>query len=446
MDNKTFDIGAKITILDKNIVKMEDFYFIVIDDDYQFAEIISEESAGEIIPLVTSGIELEYPYYIVPGFYRKAVNDDNKIADESTMWERLQFLRENYKGKMYNFDKGKFYYTEEETDEYDVVMLCEIIKEKIINQDELVKKVVTSIVYNQRLIDSDLSDDDIRLLKKVLLVMGKTGTGKTEVMKQVSKLVGIPYVIEDATKFTMDGYVGRSVSDMLIDLYKAADCNLDLAQTGILIIDEIDKKRETSDVSAVTSTGVQTSLLKMLEGEKMKLTIDKGVQKEEVEFDTSMLTIFLMGAFSGIEKKVSRTIGFNAEEKVHEEYTSDDLTNYGLIPELVGRISSVVKTRDLELQDFKDIITKSSISPLKLQEKFYFSLGITLNFDDEFIEKLAILSKEKNIGARGIKKAFDEIFSEYDFEALNGEFSELSFEKGKVLKRKHNLLEKRVNL
>lgn len=444
MDNKTFDIGAKITVLDKNIVKMEDFYFIVIDNDYQFAEIISEEIAGEIIPLVNSGID--YPYYIVPGFYRKAVNDDDKVADESTVWERLHFLRDNYKGKMYNFDKGNFYYPEEETDEYDVVMLCEIIKEKIINQDELVKKVVTSVVYNQRLIDSDLSDDDIRLLKKVLLVMGKTGTGKTEVMKQVSKLVGVPYVIEDATKFTMDGYVGRSVSDMLIDLYKAADYDLDLAQTGLLIIDEIDKKRETSDVSAVASTGVQTSLLKMLEGEKMKLTIDKGVQKEEIIFDTSMLTIFLMGAFSGIEKKVSRTIGFNTEEKVVEEYTSDDLTNYGLIPELVGRISSVVKTKDLELQDFKDIITKSSISPLKLQEKFYSSLGITLNFDDEFIEKLAILSKEKNIGARGIKKAFDEIFSEYDFEALNGEFSELNFEKGKVLKREHNLLEKRVDL
>lgn len=443
MDNKTFDIGAKITVLDKNIVKMEDFYFIVIDNDYQFAEIISEEIAGEIIPLVNSGID--YPYYIVPGFYRKAVNDD-KVADESTVWERLHFLRDNYKGKMYNFDKGNFYYPEEETDEYDVVMLCEIIKEKIINQDELVKKVVTSVVYNQRLIDSDLSDDDIRLLKKVLLVMGKTGTGKTEVMKQVSKLVGVPYVIEDATKFTMDGYVGRSVSDMLIDLYKAADYDLDLAQTGLLIIDEIDKKRETSDVSAAASTGVQTSLLKMLEGEKMKLTIDKGVQKEEIIFDTSMLTIFLMGAFSGIEKKVSRTIGFNTEEKVVEEYTSDDLTNYGLIPELVGRISSVVKTKDLELQDFKDIITKSSISPLKLQEKFYSSLGITLNFDDEFIEKLAILSKEKNIGARGIKKAFDEIFSEYDFEALNGEFSELNFEKGKVLKREHNLLEKRVDL
>lgn len=444
MDNKTFDIGAKITVLDKNIVKMEDFYFIVIDNDYQFAEIISEEIAGEIIPLVNSGID--YPYYIVPGFYRKAVNDDDKVADESTVWERLHFLRDNYKGKMYNFDKGNFYYPEEETDEYDVVMLCEIIKEKIINQDELVKKVVTSVVYNQRLIDSDLSDDDIRLLKKVLLVMGKTGTGKTEVMKQVSKLVGVPYVIEDATKFTMDGYVGRSVSDMLIDLYKAADYDLDLAQTGLLIIDEIDKKRETSDVSAAASTGVQTSLLKMLEGEKMKLTIDKGVQKEEIIFDTSMLTIFLMGAFSGIEKKVSRTIGFNTEEKVVEEYTSDDLTNYGLIPELVGRISSVVKTKDLELQDFKDIITKSSISPLKLQEKFYSSLGITLNFDDEFIEKLAILSKEKNIGARGIKKAFDEIFSEYDFEALNGEFSELNFEKGKVLKREHNLLEKRVDL
>ena len=233
---------------------------------------------------------------------------------------------------------------------------------------------------------------------------------------------------------------------MLIDLYKAADYDLDLAQTGLLIIDEIDKKRETPDVSSAASTGVQTSLLKMLEGEKMKLTIDKGVQKEEIIFDTSMLTIFLMGAFSGIEKKVSRAIGFNTEEKVVEEYTSDDLTNYGLIPELVGRISSVVRTKDLELQDFKDIITKSSISPLKLQEKFYSSLGITLNFDDEFIEKLAILSKEKNIGARGIKKAFDEIFSEYDFEALNGEFSELSFEKGKVLKRKHNLLEKRVDL
>ena len=184
----------------------------------------------------------------------------------------------------------------------------------------------------------------------------------------------------------------------------------------------------------------------MLEGETVTLTIDKGPAKEEIEFDTSMLTIFLMGAFSGIEKKVSRAIGFNnSDKKENQVYSNDDLTKYGMIPELVGRISSVVKTKDLELKDFKDIITKSSISPLKLQEKFYQSLGINLNFDDEFIEKLAVLAKEKNIGARGIKLAFDEIFNEYEFEALNQDFKELSFEKGKVLKRTKEINEKNEN-
>lgn len=472
MENKIFDIGAMVTIVDDELFQIEDFYFVIIDENYTCAEILNGDNQGETVPLI--GIVRDYAHYIVPGFYKYFVNDSDSIKKECTATELLGELKQLLKGQICDienefisrdneeFDDKNICRDNEEFDDenigednedfvedifdFDVVELCESIKEKIINQDELVKKVVTSIVYNQRLISSCLPDDDVRLLKKVLLVMGKTGTGKTEVMKQASKLLGIPHVIEDATKFTMDGYIGRSVSDMLIDLYKEADYNLDLAQTGLLVIDEIDKKRETSDVGSAASTGVQTSLLKMLEGEKLKLTIDKGVQKEEIMFDTSTLTIFLMGAFSEIEKQATRTIGFNAEEKVHEEYTSDDLTNYGLIPELVGRISSVIKTRDLELEDFKDIITKSSISPLKLQEKFYSSLGITLKFDDEFIEKLAILSKEKNIGARGIKKAFDEIFSEYDFETLNGEFEELSFEKGKVLKRKHNLLEKQINL
>lgn len=439
MENKYFDIGAKVSIVDRNLVKIEDFHFVIIDDDFTYAELLTEDKDGDLMPIFGSGNE--YPYYIIPGFYEHFVKKG--LNHEHTFMEIINYLKGLHKGQLYDYDNKKYINSIEEFDEdydkeaeYDVVKLCEEVKEKIINQDELVKKVVTAIVYNQRLVESDLDIDDIRLLKKVLLVLGKTGTGKTEVMKQVSKNLGIPYVIEDATKFTMEGYVGRSTSDMLIDLYKAADYDLEAAQTGLLIIDEIDKKSKGQETGTVSSTGVQTSLLKMLEGETVTLTIDKGPAKEEIQFDTSMLTIFLMGAFSGIEKKVSRTIGFNNNEKQENQvYSNDDLTAYGMIPELVGRISAVVKTKDLELEDFKDIITKSTISPLKLQEKFYKSLGIELNFDDEFIEKLAKTAKEKNIGARGIKLAFDEIFGEYEFEALNKDFEELNFEKGKVLKR-----------
>ena len=307
MESKYFDIGAKVSIIERNLVKIEDFHFVIIDDSFTYAELLTEDEDGDLMPIF--GSENEYPYYIIPGFYEPFVK--NGSNHEHTFMEIIQYLKGLHKGQLYDYEKKKYINSieeikedYEEENEYDVVKLCEEVKEKIINQDELVKKVVTAIVYNQRLIDSDLDIDDIRLLKKVLLVLGKTGTGKTEVMKQVSKNLGIPYVIEDATKFTMEGYVGRSTSDMLIDLYKAANYDLEAAQTGLLIIDEIDKKSKGQETSSVSTTGVQTSLLKMLEGETVTLTIDKGSAKEEIEFDTSMLTIFLMGAFSGIEKKV----------------------------------------------------------------------------------------------------------------------------------------------
>lgn len=317
------------------------------------------------------------------------------------------------------------------------------IKEAVINQDTVVDKTLANIVFNQKLYYSNLSMEKARILKKNMLIFGKTGTGKTEIIRQVVSNLDyeIPFVIEDANSYTIDGYKGKDVVDMLRRLVIEAEYDIEAAEHGILVIDEIDKKLQHSDVSEIASTGVQQALLKIIEGGVFDLSSDKMPEFSGVELDTSLITVILLGHFDGLYKDSKKNvIGFGTSDFTDEEnnkYKPEDFVKMGMIPEFMGRISDIVKTNDLDIDTIKKIISDSTISPLVLEREFYEEeLGIKLSYDDEFINALAEKTMTMGTGARGIKSSYEEMMDvdNLSFELLSGEVKEVKFEKGKVRK------------
>ena len=189
--------------------------------------------------------------------------------------------------------KSKF--SEEELEENkDISVMYRKIKKTIISQDEPIMQILTALFKNQHVINSDLDDDIISKLKENVMIYGSTGTGKTEILKRISKFYDIPIVIQDATSLSETGYSGRNITDMLEDLCAEAGGNIRKAEKGILVIDEFDKlaEKESDNQTHVSRTGVQRSLLKLLDGSTFYLKNGK--------FDTSKLTVVALGAFTGI--------------------------------------------------------------------------------------------------------------------------------------------------
>lgn len=311
----------------------------------------------------------------------------------------------------------------------DIESINEEVKKSIIGQDDAIKQILSTIYFNQRLYDSDLPYDKLRNLKQNILLVGSTGVGKTEIIKQIAKQLDIPCVIEDATRYTIEGYKGNSVEDMIKHLYESADYDIELAERSILVIDEIDKKSANEDVSSISSTGVQQSLLKLLEGTNYNISGDHENMLEPFEFDSSYLTIILSGAFSHMDEKKSKekVVGFTASKNVEEKKTTKEFKNSGIVPELLGRMSKIIQLNKLGEKEFVQILKESEISPLRLTKDFYNSLGVEVIYTDSFINDIADVAKKKDIGARGLKTAFDETIETLEFEVLSGNVKKIIF-------------------
>lgn len=311
----------------------------------------------------------------------------------------------------------------------DIEAIDKEVKKNIIGQDSAIKQVLSTIYFNMKLYDSNLPDDKVRNLKQNILLVGSTGVGKTEIIKQIAKQLNIPCVIEDATRYTIEGYKGNSVEDMIKHLYESANYDIDLAERSILVIDEIDKKSTNEDVSSIASTGVQQALLKLLEGTNYNISGDHENMLEPFEFDSSYLTVILSGAFSRMDekKKQEKVVGFTASSNVDEKKTTKDFKNSGIIPELMGRMSKVIQLNRLGEKEFVQILKESEISPLKLTKEFYDSLGVEVVYSDSFISDIASIAIKKDIGARGLKTAFDETIETLEFEVLSGDVKKIIF-------------------
>lgn len=333
-------------------------------------------------------------------------NDKSTGLTQLLNKDLISYLQKEDKKEQSDFDEGEFEKTS------DISSMYSSIKKTIISQDEQIMQILTALFKNQKVVNSDLDMDLIAKLKENILIYGSTGTGKTEILKRISKLYNIPIVIEDATALSETGYQGRKITDMLEDLCLAADNDIELAEKGILVIDEFDKLAEKSgdSQSHVSRLGVQRSLLKLLDGTLFYF--------DDKKFDTSKLTVVGLGAFTGIT---------NSDD--YKQLTTDNFMKYGIMRELIGRFSKTIAMNPLSKEDIIKILKESDFSPLNTYKKLFDMLEVNFDFSDEFIEYIAELAITKQSGARSLKTVFDDCISSALFRIFAGEYSSISLVK-----------------
>lgn len=279
----------------------------------------------------------------------------------------------------------------------------------IISQDEALKKVLLTIKDNLQKDDKDYKIDNI-------LLIGPTGVGKTLIAHEIAKILNVPFVSIDSNNYTATGYVGSSLNECLESLYLKANGNLELAERGIVFIDEIDKLAIGNSQDYIKTAAIQDALLTMTEGQEYNLTI--GSNKEHIIFNTSKVTFFAAGAFSSITSpKLKNSIGFESQELNLSDYKNnidDKLIKYGMKDELMGRFSKIL-LNSLKVEDVaKIILSKTSIFNYYLD--VFKDYNIQFEYSSKFIEALARYSMTKNGGARGINQVIKEVFSECEWE------------------------------
>ena len=289
----------------------------------------------------------------------------------------------------------------------------------IVGQDEQVRQVITAI-YRAK---------ELKSIKANVLIIGNSGTGKTETIKQVAKRLRIPYTEEDATKYTQEGYWGADVVDMLYHLLDKTNGNIKEAENGIIIIDEIDKKagNDVRDVSGVT---VLNSLLKIIEGSIVELDdLADPFGEETIQFNTKNLIIIFLGAFKGLEKirdkRLNRNmVGFayNEEHKKTNaqktRFLKQDLVKYGMPEEFVGRIDTIIEMNKLTKEDLATILAKSNLSILKRYRAELKKKGVKLVHSRKLYDIIAERSLTLDTGARELSNTVNYIFENIIYEVL----------------------------
>lgn len=342
--------------------------------------------------------------------------------------------------------------------------ILEHLNEHVIGQDEA-KKVLSVGVYNHfKRLGLPPSKDGVDIEKSNVMMVGRTGTGKTLLAKTIAKMLNVPFCIADATVLTEAGYVGEDVESILSRLLQAADYNVKQAETGIVFVDEIDKIARKSDNPSITrdvsGEGVQQALLKLLEGTTVNVPPQGGRKHPEqkmIQINTKNILFICGGAFDGIEKIIAtrvnrQQIGFSASgaEQIDNEsllryINPTDVKTFGLIPELLGRFPVLTYLEPLDATSLKRILTEPKNALIKQYIRLFEIDNIQLSFDGAVLDFIVEKAIEFKLGARGLRSICEAILNDAMYELPSSEderfkvtlaYAKQQFSKSKMAKLK----------